>query len=63
MTELDRIRTVEFSRITASTDEVYGLTDKGSKHFIIISEMVKASRISCQYGVITNLLKSTRRRF
>lgn len=38
MTELDRIRTVEFSRITASTDEVYGLTDKGSKHFIIISE-------------------------
>lgn len=38
MSELDRIRTVEFSRITARTDEVFGLTDKGSKQFIIISE-------------------------
>ncbi|WP_412521507.1 DUF2750 domain-containing protein [Staphylococcus simulans] len=37
MTELDRIRTVEFARITAKTDEVYGLTDKGNKQFIIIS--------------------------
>lgn len=37
MTELDRIRTVEFARITAKTDDVYGLTDKGNKQFIIIS--------------------------
>ncbi|MGN5882401.1 MULTISPECIES: DUF2750 domain-containing protein [Staphylococcus] len=38
MTELDRIRVVEFSRITAKSDDVFGLTHKGNKQFIIISD-------------------------
>lgn len=38
MSELDRIRVIEFSRITAKSDAVFGLKDKGNKQFIIISE-------------------------
>ncbi len=37
MTELDKIRIKEFVNI-AKYDEVYGLTKKGSKQFILISE-------------------------
>ncbi|CAM4123335.1 DUF2750 domain-containing protein [Staphylococcus schweitzeri] len=38
MTELDKIRIKEFVQDVAKYDEVYGLTKKGSKQFILISE-------------------------
>lgn len=38
MTELDKIRLKEFVQDVAKYDEVYGLTKKGSKQFILISE-------------------------
>ncbi len=38
MTELDKIRIKEFVQDVAKYDEVYGLTEKGSKQFILISE-------------------------
>lgn len=38
MTELDKIRIKEFVQDVAKYDEVYGLTKKGYKQFILISE-------------------------
>ncbi|MCG9811412.1 DUF2750 domain-containing protein [Staphylococcus argenteus] len=38
MTELDKIRLKEFVQDVVKYDEVYGLTKKGSKQFILISE-------------------------
>lgn len=54
MTELDKIRIKEFVQDVAKYDEVYGLTKKGSKQFILISEndSDEKSRILCLYGVL-----------
>ncbi len=38
MTELDRIRTKEFVKDIAKNDEVFGLTRKGQKSFILIGD-------------------------
>lgn len=38
MTELDNIRVKEFLRDVANNDEIFGLTRKDQKHFILISD-------------------------
>ena len=52
MSELDDIRMREFVKDVAKYDEVYGLTNKGEKNFIMISDDDHKNLTSCLFGVL-----------